>query len=322
MPTLRRRNSDPGSGNTTPLRSSLAHAAWAVEDRVVWGAADVFHALLDAVKWPFERIALAVERWLVWPIQEEAALWSRPVRAAALAGVIVLAGAGAAAGVLVSDPSGGGERSALEIGRVSPPSVATTPSAKAAEATGAPVLQGATPDFAEEQGGGITKAEAATEPPASQISAGTTDTTGVAAQSGGATATAGGAGSEVAGPAAIAVAREFAGAFVLYETGNDTAAVRSVFHATATPDLAKALLGRPPRLPANVKVPEAKVLNIVAGPKHGDTYTLSVSLLRVGVTSELRLDMQKTPADKGSPQTGGGSAESDKVRWLVTDVLG
>ena len=46
------------------------------------------------------------------------------------------------------------------------------------------------------------------------------------------------------------------------------------------------------------KVPEAKVLNIVAGPKHGDVYTLSVSLLRVGVTSELRLDMQKTPAGK------------------------
>ena len=84
------------------------------------------------------------------------------------------------------------------------------------------------------------------------------------------------------------MAREFAGAFVLYETGQDSAKVKSVFHQTATPDLAQALLKRPPRLPANVKVPEAKVLNIVAGPRHGDTYTLSVSLLRVGVTSELR----------------------------------
>ena len=36
------------------------------------------------------------------------------------------------------------------------------------------------------------------------------------------------------------------------------------------------------------------MLNIVAGPTHGDTYTLSVSLLRVGVTSELRLDMQNS----------------------------
>ena len=65
-------------------------------------------------------------------------------------------------------------------------------------------------------------------------------------------------------------------------------------------------------------MPEAKVLNIVAGPRHGDAYTLSVSLLRVGVTSELRLDMQKTPAGKAAD----GSDESDKVRWLVTDVLG
>ena len=77
MPTLRRRNTDPGSGGRAPLRSSLAHAAWAVEDRVVWGAADVFRGAVEVVKWPFERIAWAVEHWLVWPIQEETALWSR-----------------------------------------------------------------------------------------------------------------------------------------------------------------------------------------------------------------------------------------------------
>jgi hypothetical protein len=302
MPTLPRRNSGPATGNRGPLRSSLADAAWAVEDRVVWGAADVLQDMVDAIR-------------------EEVALWSRPVRAAALAGTIVLAAAGVAAGVIVSDPSGGDRPSAPEIVRVSapgtPPPVATTPSAKAAEATGGAVLQGSTPDFAEEQGGGVTKAEAATEPPASHIAAGATDTPGVAAEATGAA----GGGSEVAGPEAIAVAREFAGAFVLYETGHDTAAVKTVFHQTAIPDLAKALLARPPRLPANVKVPEAKVLNVVAGPKHGDTYTVSVSLLRVGVTSELRLDMQKM-------QTGGGAStetnpdSSKQSEWLVTDVLG
>jgi hypothetical protein len=245
-------------------------------------------------------------------VREEVALWSLPARVAALAATIVLAGAGAAAGVFVSNPSGG-EQAGPGIVRVSPPPVPTTPSAKAAEATGGPVLQGSTPSFGEEQGGGVTKAEAATEPPASQIAANATDVPG---ESSGAPATDGG--SEVAGPAAMAVARDFAGAFVLYETGRDTTAVKAVFHKTATPELAKALLQRPPRLPADVKVPEAKVLNIVAGPKHGDVYTLSVSLLRVGVTSELRLDMQKTPAGKA----GEGSDESDKVRWLVTDVLG
>ena len=72
-----------------------------------------------------------------------------------------------------------------------------------------------------------------------------------------------------AGPPAISVARDFAGAFVVYETGGLDAKVRSAFGATATPELARALLRRPPRLPANVKVPKAKVLNVVAGPSHG-----------------------------------------------------
>lgn len=296
MPTLRRRHSDTLNGSRAPLRSSLADAAWAVEDRVVWGAADVFRALVD-------------------PLREELDLWGRPARAAALICTIVLAGAGVAAGVIVSDPSGDGGQSEPSIVRVSPPPVATTPSAKAAEATGDPVLQGSTPSFGEEQGGGVTKAEAATEPPASHLGA------EAAAEQSSPAATTGAPGSDVAGPAAIAVAREFADAFALYETGHDTAAVKSAFHATATPELAKALLERPPRLPADVKVPEAKVLNIVAGPKHGDNYMLSVSLLRVGVTSELRLDMQKTPSGN-SQSAAGDSTDSNKVRWLVTDVLG
>ena len=71
--------------------------------------------------------------------------------------------------------------------------------------------------------------------------------------------------------------------------------MRAAFNETATPHLTRELLRRPPRLPAGVEVPKAKVLNVVAGPHKGDTYTLSVSLLRVGVTSELRLEMQRDP---------------------------
>jgi hypothetical protein len=313
MLTLRRRNSDPVSGGRAPLRSSLASAAWAVEDRVVWGVADVFRGLVEVVKWPFERIAWAVEHWLIWPIQEETALWSRPVRAAVLAGVLVLAAAGAAAGVLVSNPSGGSDADSAEAVQVSapvstPPIVPTEAPSKAAAAAAAtgPVLHGSTSIVPSEQGGGVTKAEAATEPPASQVTAesGAAAATGTKAKSTGSGSAA--TGSDVAGPAAIAVAKRFSGAFVLYETGHANAKVKAIFHKTATPDLAQALLKRPPRLPANVKVPEAKVLNIVAGPKHGDTYTLSVSLLRVGVTSELRLDMSKIK----------------KSGWQVTDVIG
>jgi hypothetical protein len=63
---------------------------------------------------------------------------------------------------------------------------------------------------------------------------------------------------------------------------------------------------RPPRQPAGVKVPQAKVLNVVPAPSHGKVYPLSVSLLRVGVTSELRLEMEQLK-NKG---------------WRVTNVLG
>ncbi len=56
-----------------------------------------------------------------------------------------------------------------------------------------------------------------------------------------------------------------------------------------------------------MKVPKAKVVNIVPGPRHGGTHTLSVSLLRVGVTSELRIDVKR---------------DEKSGDWQVTDVLG
>ena len=106
--------------------------------------------------------------------------------------------------------------------------------------------------------------------------------------------------------AAKRVARHFAEAFVVYETGGVDAKVRNGFRRTTTEQLANALLHRPPRLPANVKVPQAKVVTVVAGPSKGSVYEVSVSLLRVGVTSELRLQMEQGPGKK----------------WQVTNVLG
>ncbi len=106
--------------------------------------------------------------------------------------------------------------------------------------------------------------------------------------------------------AAKRVARHFAEAFVVYETGGADAKVRSSFRRTTTKQLAKALLQRPPRQPAAVKVPQAKVVTVVAGPSKGSVYEVSVSLLRVGVTSELRLAMEQGPGKQ----------------WQVTNVLG
>jgi hypothetical protein len=117
-------------------------------------------------------------------------------------------------------------------------------------------------------------------------------------------------GAEFTGPpapkAAKKVARRFAEAFVVYEIGGIDTKVRKTFNQTSTKQLSRSLLHRPPRQPATVKVPRAKVVNVVAGPSKGRVYTVSVSLLRVGVTSELRLQMEQGVGKK----------------WQVTNVLG
>ena len=278
-----------------PLRSSIANAAFAVEERVVWGGADVVRRLAEAVKWPFERVIWAIERGMVWPLEERTGDWSAPVR---VLGVVALALLAAGAGVLglvwASGSGSGGTSSTREAAApVSAPIVrqAPRPQPSAAE----PVLQGAKPDFTAKADSAAAKSSG--EIAGSEGAAATSGSTAEVAKSASSTDAnaAGATAAKPAGPAASKVAREFAGAFVLYEIGRKTPAVRTTFNEIATPQLTRELLRRPPRQPAGVEVPKAKVLNVVAGPHQGDTYTLSVSLLRVGVTSELRLDMQRNP---------------------------
>jgi hypothetical protein len=91
--------------------------------------------------------------------------------------------------------------------------------------------------------------------------------------------------------AALHTAQSFASAFVLYEVGKSNPKVKRAFARTATPSLARALGDRPPRLPNSVKVPTAKVQNVVLGAKSGNSLDASVSLLRLGAISELRLTL-------------------------------
>jgi hypothetical protein len=295
-----------------PIRSSLADAAFAVEERVVWGGADVLRRIGEVVRWPFERIAWAIERGLVWPLEERTDGWSASVRIIGIAALALLAaGAGVAGLVLASgngsDGSSGGTAVRATSAPTPAPAAATT--AKVVPTVAAPVLQGAKPDFAAEADSGVAKSSAESSAPGgpggSASTAGSSSEVARSASSSDAAAAA--ASEKTAGPAAIKVAHQFAGAFVLYEIGRKSSNVRSVLKETATPQLAHALLQRPPRQPAVTAVPKAKVLNVVPGPRHGDIYTLSVSLLRVGVTSELRLDMQR------NEKTG---------QWQVTDALG
>ncbi|HKG36856.1 MAG TPA: hypothetical protein VKA89_10515 [Solirubrobacterales bacterium] len=266
-------------------------AAWAVEEKVVWVGADAARAAADGARYPFERLAWTVERRILWPLQDATAGWSRSARLAAAAGLAAAALAAGTAGAITASPSGTAPDPAPEPSPVEVtapvPTAASAPTPAAAAVAEGPVLQGATPTF-----------EAATEPKAAAA-----EENALAASDQAAKRT---AAEPVPGQKeAIRVAERFAEAFVLYEIGEESAEVRRTFAETASPDLAKALGERPPRQPAGVEVPKARVLNVVPGPSHGDRLTVSASLLRVGSTSELRLDMRRT--DDG---------------WRITDVRG
>ena len=181
----------------------------------------------------------------------------------------------------------------------------------------APTLQGAAPVFEApkkaKQSKQDTGSNAETAPSAAPVATGdsgnaATDTISStpSAQTADASAASASVKGPPAGPAAIAVARKFADAFVVYETGGTTSTVRKAFEATATPECPRRLLQRPPHQPAGVKVPKAKVLNVVPAPSHDRIYPVSVSLLRVGATSELRLEMERLK----------------NKQWRVANVLG
>lgn len=102
----------------------------------------------------------------------------------------------------------------------------------------------------------------------------------------------------------LKVADRFARTFVGYEIG-EKKAVRELRSST-TAKLARELQEDPPRLPSNGRVPKATVLNVVAGKKRKDSMEVSVSLMRSGATSELRLALVR----------------EDGEGWLVSEVRG
>ncbi|HEX5714264.1 MAG TPA: hypothetical protein VFX85_13220 [Solirubrobacterales bacterium] len=282
-------------------RSAVADSAWSAQDRARSGLGNAW-----------ERASYGLQKHLIWPLQDRAGTLGAPARALSFAAlVLIAAGAGVAGLVLAS--SGGSEGGTTTRVAAAPEPVVEVKAA-AVEKPAAPTLQGAAPVFepsakATSSETDPAKAVVKSAPPATETEdepAPEASAAAAAAASANLTPEEAGIDGPAAGPEAIAVARDFSNAFVVYETGGLDADVRKALGATATPELSKALLRRPPRLPANVEVPRAKVLNVVAGPSRDGVYTVSVSLLRVGTTSELRLDMERL---------------KDK-EWRVTNVLG
>jgi hypothetical protein len=288
-------------------RSAVADSAWIAQDRLRNGAEEAVKGARGAVGRELDRASFPIEKKLVWPLQDRAHALGAPARAVSFGVVVLLAAATGVAGLIWAAPDGPHDAA------TTPVAVAPTPTADAkpvSKQTPQPTLHGAAPVFKPAQEQGTSEVDPAKaivkSSPAGSSSAKTSTPSSSATATASSSKKAAAVDGAPAGPAAISVARDFAGAFVVYETGGLDAGVRRSFGTTATPALAKALLRRPPRLPANVEVPKAKVVNVVPAPSHGGVYPVSVSLLRVGLTSELRLEMEQLKGDG----------------WRVTNVLG
>ena len=309
-------------------RVRAQHLRWAVEEKVLWPLGDAARGAFDVVRWEFER--------LLWALEDRFPALGDRGRFAVAGGAALVVGALAVLVIALGGSGGSSSEPAADRVAIATPAPAVTgsePAPRPKPEKSEPTLHGAAPSFKPEapsrkqsskQGNGSAsggsannEAKSAEEATTSTSSSAATEkiSSDPSASSSSAAAPAGAGEAEAeseaipgrpAGPKAIAVARRFSQAFVVFETGGEESKVRKAFTTTTTPALAKALLRRPPRLPADVKVPKAKVVTVVPGPSREGVYTLSVSLLRVGVTSELRLEMERLK-DKG---------------WRVTNVLG
>jgi len=264
----------------------------------------------------FEDLSLAVRDRVLWPLGDHFLGLDDAARAAVAGGAVALALALGIGGYSLASSDGSDPAAAPTVALKSEPAPVSTPARPAPKPEPATTLQGAAPVFeAPKQDDtsqvDASKAVSSDAPTAATSSTGNpaTDTISsnpAAASSAATTASKASVEGPPAGPAAVAVARKFADAFVVYETGGDDGEVRKAFKATAAPQVTKALLQRPPRQPAGVEVPKAKVLNVVPAPSHDRIYPVSVSLLRVGATSELRLEMEQLK----------------NKQWRVVNVLG
>lgn len=276
---------------TWPLRK----AGWWIEEKVVWRLADAFRISGN-------RTASRPQPTVDSPPAQSAGETAPsrillPLRFArsgdlriAIATVAVAAAAGIGIAAVVGGSGGDSTLSAAPSGAPAAASVPQPPSSVYAPPAGKDTtLQGVAPNFKSLPKSSTSRANGATTSPTPGINAKPSSIPP-------------GVSDDVA---ALSTARNFAGAFVLYEIGKSNSKVRQAFTRTATPALAKALRDRPPRLPSSVKVPQAKVENVVLGARHGRQVDASVSLLRLGDISELRLTLTQIHGN-----------------WLVSEVRG
>jgi len=260
--------------------------------------------------WPFKRLWWGLEKHLLWPVSDSfrrmtGAMRYRSPLAYIGATVMVCLTAGAVATAVyfynearqpdpapvVAEAPLGSDTVVAPVAPVAPPPTAKAPSNSGSKDDGS--LQGVVPDFNASAG---TDTNAGSGGDAKGGSSGKDDSQKLP--------------KTVVRPSKppdsppLKVAHRFAETFVGYEVGEKKSAGK--LRKTSTARLAGELTARPPRLPSNGQVPKASVLNVVAGKKKGRRMEASVSLMRSGATSELRLELTRI----------------DGKRWLVSEVKG
>ncbi|MGA9370345.1 MAG: hypothetical protein WBV53_00695 [Solirubrobacterales bacterium] len=247
---------------------TIREAAWGLEERVLWRGTDVTRDALARAGHTMQPLQRVIQTRMTWPLADALSERSRRSRAAMAAGAATLAITAAA----------GGAMSAADHPPVSQPPapVAASLPTAAPQSARLTALQGVAPKI---------RAGHATPPPAHPPTASAASP------------------KQVVSPRQVAW--RFAQAFVGYEVGNSSKKTDAVFAATASKPLAKSLAADPPRLPADGKVPQARVLNVVLGSASKKQVTASVSLVRLRAISEVRLTLTKTGD-----------------RWRVAQVLG
>jgi hypothetical protein len=278
---------------------SVREAAWNLEERLLWRTSDAARsrvrrfaghlrelvirafvrsrlAVRNLLNGPLQRVTLRVRAMLV-PVRrvvETKVVWPLADRwdehgLIARSGAVALVGAAAVAALMVGVNLSRGPASSPQASGDTIAATAPVDMTAAQPTT----LEGVAPQFAPAGAGAGPVPEAAPEP---------------------------------TGPGPAAVAWRFSQAFVDYEIGRTGTKTGQTFAETASPDLAKALSEDPPRLPNGTPVPAARVLNVVLANEQAKSVVASVSLLRVGTVSEVKLTLTR----------------AEDNTWKVSEVLG
>ena len=233
---------------------SIREAAWGFEERVLWRSSDAARSALDRAGRATEPLQQLIQTRLTWPLADAYRARGRKTRTAIAASASALAVAAGTGGAIIAPDQ---VSSTHEAAATRPAPLAAIASQSQSESSETVVLEGVRPQF--KPGHAKVPREPAATPTAKPAQ----------------------------------VAWEFAQAFVGYEIGRPEKETASVFTATATKPLAKALESDPPRLPGKGKVPKARVLNVVLGKASKKQVTASVSLVRLRAVNELRLTLTR-----------------------------